>query len=55
MDEILHNLIVVTCNNNIVNINQKINHSHTVVKDEQKGICMRVSKARGDKKLVQLM
>lgn len=54
-DEILHSLITVTYNNNDTDINQKISHNPIVIENEQKGFCMKVGKARDDKKSVQLM
>lgn len=51
LDEFFYSPIIVTCNNNVVNINQEINHSTTFVRDKQKSVSMRVGKARGDKKI----
>ena len=34
-NEFLHNVIIVTYNNNVININKKINHDTTVVKDKK--------------------
>lgn len=50
LDEILQSLIIVTCNNNVININQKIKHSLIVIEDEQRGVYIIVGQAKSDKK-----
>lgn len=51
-DEFMHSPIIVICNNNVININKKIDHCTIGIEDKKLGVCMRVDKARDDKKLV---
>lgn len=48
----MHSPIIVTCNNNVININKKIDHCTIGIEDKKLGVCMRVDKAKDDKKLV---
>lgn len=54
-DKPSYHIIIVTCNNNVININKKINNMTTNVEDKQRSVSIRSPKARGDKILAKLV
>lgn len=53
--KLLYYLIIGSCNNNVININKKIENLTTSIEYKKGGINMRVHKARGNKELVEFV